>query len=248
MHQTSVERARQRVGQLREELKGEVQAEVHGDLRRARIKRWAVRACGCCSVYAAVAFAVPVVLGYLVARTGLVSIPIVGDRIRHERAPTRLVSIVRVDSARFAASVARPPVRAGTATPRLTVTEGELTGLLRTALADVAPPLLRSSAQVAVLADTVEVYGRIPGIGGAVTSVRLRGVPSVQDGALAVDLRELAIGNLGIPRPLARLAVRSLLDRMAPLRIPVGPTASASVAGMELRDGMVTITLGSLRP
>lgn len=247
-HQTSIERAKQRVEQLREELKGEVQAEVHGDLRRVRVRRWAMRACGCCSVYAVAALAVPLVLSYLVARTGLVSIPFIGDRIRHERAPTRLVPVARVDPMRLAANVARPSVRAGALRPRLIITEAELTGLLQAAIADVVPLPLRSSAQVAVLGDVIEVYGRVPGIGSAVTTIRMRGIPSVRDGAFAIDLRELAIGNLGIPRPLARLAIRALLNRLPPLRIPVGPTALAPVIAVELRGGMATITMGPPQP
>ncbi len=207
MHVAEVDRAQERVEGLREELRAEVAADLRAGARRRWWQRKGLRCGGCCGVYLCVLIGIPLLACYVIARTGLVDIPFMSARITHMRAPVRVVAPISVSSieewvtAKLRAA-ARAPHAASLA---ITVTDADLTGLLRAAIArdPRIPDVVRRSAQMTVHPDGVEGFARIPGFGQAETTLQIIAVPRVGGSGLDFTIRAVAIGNLGIPHAIA---------------------------------------------
>ncbi len=249
MHQSKVEQAQEKVEELREELRTQVQEEVRSNLRRRTWRNALLRVFGCCGIYLATLLAVPVFLAYLVARTGIVEVPFLGARVAHERGASRTVAATPVDVGQLFASKLRAAFPTSRTVPEqvtITLTESELTGLLRSALAadQRVSTVTRDTAQVAVAADGVEIFARITGYGGRETTVLLRGIPTIQDGKLVVEFRNVAIGNLGVPRLVANAIARSFLPQLPSLRFGGdGALPSFAVDRITLADGAIHVTV-----
>lgn len=242
MHQSKIEQAQEKVEQLREELRSQVEEEVRSSLRKRTWRTFLLRGFGCCGLYVAALISVPVLLAYLIARTGLVEVPVLSARVASERTATRTVTAQTVDASRLLTEKFRTLLARG-ALPdaaTITLTEQELTGLLRAMVASDprVPAITRDTAQVVVTANGAEIFARMSGYGGRETTVLLRGVPEVKDGKLAVAFTTVAIGNLGIPRVAADALTRSFLSQLPPLRFGGdGPLPSFTVDRISLADG-----------
>lgn len=264
MHQSKIEQAQEKMEELRRELRSEVEEEVRSNLRRRTWRNALLRVFGCCGIYLVTLLAVPVFLAYLVARTGFIEVPFLSSRVAHERAAPRTVAVTPVDAGRLLTEKLRSVLASafggsaaggsGAAVPeRVTITfsESELSGLLRSALAadQRVPAITRNTAQVAVSADGVELFARVTGSGNRESTVLLRGVPALQGDKLIAEFREVAIGNLGIPRFIANTAARSFLSQLPTLRFGgEGPLPSFTIERITLADGAVHITLKHAKP
>lgn len=253
MHQTPIAEAEAKTEELRERLRGEVTAEVRASQRRRGWRRLLFRCGGCCGVYLLALIVIPMIAAALVARTGLVTVPVLSERIAHDRAPMRVVAPARVqDIGAFLDAKVRTAARqSGDASGRLTftVTESELTGIIRGALAesrDVAV-VTRANAQAAVDSDGIELSTRVHGVGGAETTIRVVGAPVVTDGRVTVDVREVTVGALGIPRVIVRPLARRIAVRIADA---LGREASAlpfTVERVDLATRTLAITVRARR-
>lgn len=226
-----------------------MQEEVRSNLRRRTWRNALLRVFGCCGIYLVTLLMVPILFAYLVARTGIVEVPFLGGRVAHERLPSRTVVAASVDVGQLFTAKLRAVLPSGGAIPEqvtITLTESELTGLLRSALvADArASAVTRDTAQVAVAADGVEIFARVAGYGNRETTVLLRGVPSLQEGKLAAEFRAVAVGNLGVPRPIANAIARSFLPQLPPLQFGSdGPLPAFAVDRITLSDGAIHVTV-----
>lgn len=235
--------------ELRQELRSEVEEEVRSNLRRRTWRNALLRIFGCCGIYLVTLLAVPAFLAYLVARTGLIDVPFLSDRVAHERAVPSTVAVTPVDAGRLLTKKLSSVLPSGREFPeRVTITfsESELSGLLRSALAadQRVPAITRNTAQVAVGTDEIELFARVTGSGNRESTVLLRGVPVLKDGKLIAEFREVAIGNLGIPRFIVNTIARSFLSQLPALRFGgEGPLPSLTIERITLADGAVHITL-----
>lgn len=248
MH-TPIEQAQEGVEALRERLRSEVEGEVRANLRRKGWRRFAFRFGGCCGVYLAMLVAVPAVALYLIARTGFVTVPVFSDRVAHERTPIRTVvpTAYRPVSDLIAMEV-RDAARRGTRASdpiALTFFEGELTGAIRLTLAESSglSPMVRQHAQVVIDRGSVEVFTRMEGVGGATTTIRIVGVPTMTNGKFAFDVRAVTIGTLGIPRVIAQRLLDGLVDRIVAASAPSSSVPPLAVDRIDLADGMLTVTV-----
>ncbi|MDP3771257.1 MAG: hypothetical protein Q8R16_03080 [bacterium] len=247
MHQSKIEQAQEKVEDLRRELRTQVEEEVRSSIRKRTWRQFLLRGIGCCGVYLVLLLSIPTLLLYLVARTGLVEIPWLSARVTHERAPERIVAAASAGNVEqlLAAKLRVVAVPGGSSTPQpLTFSEEELTTLLRVIFVESRSSFSAQAATMQVTIDrgAIELAGRIPGLGGTITTVRVRGVPSIRDGKLAVDVSDVVVGNLGIPRFLAQTIARSLIDQVPPARIAVGGgMPSIVIDRIALQDHELTV-------
>ncbi|MBI4450317.1 hypothetical protein HY634_04615 [Candidatus Uhrbacteria bacterium] len=247
MHQSKIEQAQEKVEQLRQDLRTQVEEEVRSSIRKRTWRQFLLRGIGCCGIYLVLLLSIPTLLLYLVARTGLVDIPWLSARVAHERAPERMVAAAAAGNVEqlLAAKLRAVVVPGGSSIPPLTFSEEELTSLLRMVLTERNASSFgqqAATAQVAIDRGAVELSGRIPGLGGAVTTVRVRGVPFIRDGRLAVEVSDVVVGNLGIPRFLAQTIARSLIDQVPPARIALdGGMPAIVIDRITLQDHELTV-------
>lgn len=253
MHQSKIEQAQEKVEDLRRELRTQVEEEVRSSIRQRTWRQFLLRGIGCCGMYLVLLLSIPTLLAYLVARSGLVEVPWLSDRVVHERAPERVVAAASVGSIE---QLLAPKLRAlaasggASAFPSLTFSEEELTALLRLALAGGGSSFSAqaATAQVAIDRGAVELSGRIAGLGGRATTIRIRGVPSIRDGKLDVELSDVVVGNLGIPRFLAQTIARSLIDQVPPARISGGGgVPSVSMERILLQEHALSVSVAPIR-
>lgn len=248
VHQSKIEQAQEKVEQLRAELRTQVQDEVRANLRARTWRQFFLRLGGCCGIYLVALLTIPLLTSYLVARTGLVTVPWLSDRVAHERAPVRVVVPVAGDAKQFLATKLRGASRSGEQPSQIgvTLTEGELTGLFRSAFEarGSSASAGRSVAQVVVRPDGVELFARIPSYGGSETTIIVRGVPTVRDGKLVADVTDAAIGNLGVPRMLAAVIARSFLGQLPELRFEGDEVfPAARIEAISLSDAALRLVL-----
>lgn len=253
MHQSQIEQAQEKVEDLRRELRTQVEEAVRSNIRHRTWRQFLLRGVGCCGIYLLLLLSVPALLLYLVARSGLVEVPWLSAHVVHERAPERVVTAAPIGSMEqlLASKLRAIAVPAGSsAPPPMTFTEGELTALLRAALAESGSSFAAhgATAQVAIDHGGLELDGRIAVFGGSPTTVQVRGVPSIQGGRFAVDLSDVVVGNLGIPRFVAQTIVRSLIDQAPPAKISGGRgTPSIAIDRIMLQDHVMTVYMVPLR-
>ena len=248
VHSTPIERAAESAETLRERLRGEVTTELRASERRRGWRRRILRCGGCCGGYLLALLAIPVIALAIVARTGLVTVPVISTRITHDRAPVRIVTPPAPQSMATLvdAKVRAGMQRAGRAPDRLTLTftEREITGALRHALGESSefPATVREYAQIAVDPTRIELSTRMDGIGDAETTVRIVGAPVLADGRWTVDVEEVTIGALRIPRLIVRPLVRRMMDR-----IFVAEAVPFILERVDLAVGAIVITVRNVR-
>lgn len=252
VHTSKIEQAQEKMEGLRQELRTQVHEEVRSNIRARTWRRVLLRIGGCCGVYLLALLTIPLLVGYLIARTGFVSVPFLSGVVSHERSPSRIVTAVTVRPEEFLAarirSVTRPTGRQqGEAV--LAVSEGELTGLLRALLdgQNTFTPAMRAAAQVAIDADRAEVFARIPAFGGGETTLRIRGIPTVREGKFALDLHEVAIGSINIPRFIAQALLNSYIEKI-PSTFAEGGRPIFALERVALSGGELQITLRVATP
>lgn len=184
--------------------------------------------------------AIPVVILYFVARSGIMTIPFMAPRVQHDRAPLREVIPVPTTVEQLAGRLVLEDAQ----TMTLRVTEQELTGALRSALAAHAdvPPLIAATMQVVMEPQRMEVYAHVPNAQGDPVSVRLRVLPKIVAHRLVAEEGEIVIGNLRLPGIFARAVISGMLERIPELRLEQ-QGRSMEVESWELHAGQSTVRL-----
>ncbi|MFH1430720.1 MAG: hypothetical protein ABIG71_04360 [Candidatus Uhrbacteria bacterium] len=242
MQNTEVEQAKVRVKKLREQLRDEITGEVQQQQRRRLWRQSFVQCGGCCTVYLVILLAICACGTYLVARTGLVTIPVLSDSVQHQRTPLRVVTPVAMNIEQRVGGALAGLLRGDPSAP-IAFSEAELTSLLRAILTDRETDVLTAtSAQVVVTQDALELFAWVPGSGDG-TTVRVRGVPQVtDDGKLDVVFDEVAIGNLGLPSVIATPILRSALSNV-PFLNGTDTTVPFRLQRITLGDGRIVIDI-----
>lgn len=235
VHSSRIEQAKENVERLREELRAEVAQEVQANLRRRRWRDAFTRCGGCCTAYLLALVVLAGGLGYLAARSGVVTVPVLSARVVGARAPMRIV-VPRAFNLAGRLSVPTSERM------EVTMTEEELTGLLRTSVAASAgvQDAIRETIQAAITPDSIELFAEVAGVGGARSTLLLRVQPTVSaSGSLELTVREAALGNLGVPSTLLTMLLRQAIERSATSYAD----APFTLRAVELGDRQVTIAL-----
>ncbi|MFH1098928.1 MAG: hypothetical protein V1723_03340 [Candidatus Uhrbacteria bacterium] len=248
MHQTRIEEAEARAEQLRTRLREEVRTDVQTDLRRRTWRRAIFRCGGCCALYALGLFTVAVLVIVMIARSGLVAVPVLKDVITRERAPIRVVAAVSGRPENLLAAKLNSLTSGSRAV--VSFSEAELTAFIRSFFigrSDI-PESVRTSMQVAVTPEWIEIFARVPGVAGAQTTLRLRATPRIVDNRLAGDVHEVALGNIGVPTIIISPILQRWLAGLPPLIIPAsGRIPSLAVSAIKLRDAAVDLTIEKVK-
>lgn len=249
MHQSSVEQAQERVEDLRGKLREEVTAEVQSNLKRRVWRGRFLRCGGCCGLYAITLLVVPAIVIIFIAKTGIVDVPIVSARIGHTSAPTRIVEPTgRGDVEQLLSAKVQEAIRRGKAAGevRIDLTEGELTQFIRVALRGQGGiwSAIGEQAQIVVSPEALELFGRAPGVGNAMTTIRITATPTIVNQRLAMEVHEVRVGALRIPRMIVSRSVNALIARVPALTISgEGAMPAITVVGIERATGRATLVV-----
>jgi len=244
MNMTRVENEKQPTE--REALKKEILQEIHGEERRKKLL-----SCAGCLALELLAVAAPLLISaVLIAKTGLVTIPILTNWLYAPSQPVRQIT-------RIAGSTGEQIGRAEALKAKydpvlqlldISFTEAELTTLVQGSL-DAAGgnlPFSVSNSQIAVEPGHLEFFGLLDRPDRKVT-VRAEIEPSVQNGQLKIKVTGLRIGALGIPDSLSGL-FSSLLERVLGDALTSAMAELGQLNSIELEKGRVLFRIHYVPP
>ncbi len=212
------------------------------DRMEEQIKRSRRKVFGCfnCLMYSALLFIVGVgCVGYFAAKSGLAQVPLMTARYYTEPQPRAVVVPATEESgAQLAASIqaqTRQAFAAGAATAPATVrlSEGFLTALLMEHVADERV----SRLQVDITAHSMEVFAER---GSAILTIEA--VPEFTEGELELDVMQVTLGALQLPRSIGRMAVSSTIGTAVKgMQATLG--GLGTVTDVQLDEGALEIDL-----
>ncbi|MFA6603586.1 MAG: hypothetical protein WCT10_01935 [Patescibacteria group bacterium] len=208
----------------REALKKEILTEIHHEQRRKKLL-----GCAGCLVLELLAVAVPLLLSAaLVAKTGLVTVPVLTGWLYEPSQPARQVlPLVGSTGEQIAKTAAlKSKYDALLQSLEISFSEAELTTIIRGSLAAAGAqlPVALSGTQIAVDPGHLEFYGLIDRPDRQAT-VRADIEPVVQNGQLKIKVTGLRLGALDIPDGLSGLFA-SVLDRV------IGEALTSAMSGL----------------
>jgi len=223
--------------EARQELKKEIMSEIKHDARRKKI----VNCLGCLSLELLV-LAIPILfVATMLAKTGLVEIPVMTNWLYRHNEPSRLVVPLAGSNTTeiLIAAATRAKIDRNFGILKIGLSESELTTIAQEGLevAGDALPLPLSSVQIAADDDVVELYVTSPRNGREV-AIRARIIPTVEEGQIKIAVQELRIGALDIPAGVSKMLVPLLNSS-------IGETLSDSVSqigrlvGLEVEKGII---------
>jgi len=227
--------------ETRQALKKEIMAEIKQDARRRRLLN-----CLGCLTLELLAVLIPLVfVAVLLARTGLVQVPLLTSWLYRPVAPSRTVLPLAGSNTAdiLIAEISKPKVNPNFGTFKISFNESELTTMAKDGLnaAGDSLPLKVDSVQVAVDADAVELFATSPQKGRAVT-IRIRFVPNVDGGKLKLTINELKIGSLDVP-PGASGMLATLLDKSLASAMESGIGQLGQLVNIELAKGFLRVEI-----
>lgn len=184
------------------------------------------------------------IVGFVVAKTGLVEIPVV-SRFYHEPQPMRFTvpaSTPIVDTLELQLSQAARAVVGGTVPAEITITlsESDLTrGLQDLAGAGAVGGLEFSNAQVAFSDGKAELFVRVKR-SERTAPLRLRLVPALERKPIPLRVEKAYIGEL----PVWHRIIDALFNQALKTQLAGTPFASAiTVKNLTIREGMLDVTV-----
>lgn len=168
-----------------------------------------------------------------IAKTGIWNIPIASKFFYQVPKPSRTVSVNNPASIASAPLNLAPDSASGLST--LTITEQQLTFLLRQTLTGKANSFFAPSLQAAINPDNIEFFGLM--VKPVTANIIIKATPQVNNKVLTFNINEAVIGNLAVPINLAHW----FMDRFLP--IPVTNIGSAypqlALADVKLERGKI---------
>ncbi len=225
------------------ELRAMIQSEVRKGVRRGLFMA-KLRGCiGCLFIFILFTFGTVGSVLYGVAKTGLVRVPLLSRSYR-EPSPTRIVMPAATTLTDSLERELRAQMRRGSGPFTLTVKEEELTRAVRD-LTSGATELPLADAQIAALPGELELFARITW-GSARSTLMVRIVPSLEQGALKVRVRRAELGQLPIWHRLVDAVVQGTLgSQLKEINRMLG--AAAQLERVTVSPGRLEIT-GTLAP
>ena len=224
----------------REALKKEILAEIKSDARRKKLL-----GCAGCLLFEFLLVAVPLVFAaVIIAKTGLVSVPLFTNWLYRPAEPVRtVVPISGMDSEQIMrAALLRADIDPALGKVEVKLLESEMTRLVRDGLAaaEDSLPLPLRSAQLAVSPDGIEFFALTPKDDRNVT-IKGEIIPTVKDGRVEFGIRGVSVGALtvpdGISRSLAPIFDRVINDALA------GSSDLGELKDVRLEEGAMTLVV-----
>jgi hypothetical protein len=222
-----------------------IRQEVRAELRRENRARM-IRGCAINLLLFALFFLLPAYyLASMVAKSGLVEVPLLTNwQYRPAEYTRRVVPLVGSNTEQIMRSVAaKATFDVSTSSIMLSMSEGQLTNLIMAAVHDAGDslPFKISSIQAAILPGTIEIYAVIPRPERFVTAV-IRFALAVTDGKIEVRAQQLQIGALQAPKALADM-VTPVLSRGLNDLLTQSASGVGQISEISLQDGRMVIKL-----
>jgi len=196
------------------------------------------RACGCLGL---IFLLLPLTIGLaVVAKTGIVNIPLFSSIFYAPPQPSRVVTVDQDAMEGIRNGVA---VNLVEGTTRLTLTEAELTYLVRQLVSSGSDPLFSPTVQAVINPSGIELSGLLLRPIRANLAITL--VPAVADGTLHFNLKTVTLGALSLPPSFAEMLVgETLRSSLAPVSASLEPLGT--LEAVTLKAGTIVIE-GSLK-
>src|SRR3989338_8833763 len=205
--------------------------------RRRRGGFW--RACGCLGLI--FFLLLPLIIGLAdVAKTGIVSIPVFSPIFYAPPQPSRVVTVDQDAMEGIRNGVA---VNLVEGIARLTLTEADLTYLVRQLVSSGSDPLFSPTGQAVITPGGIELSGLLLRPVRANLAIIL--VPAVADGTLDFNLKTVTLGALSLPPSFAEMLVgKTLRASLTPVSTGLQPLGT--LEAVTLKEGTIVIE-GSLK-
>lgn len=200
----------------REELKQEIRREIKKDERNSRLMRMVIML----SIVLLLLAAPFLVAGVLVAKSGLVHVPVLSGWLYNPVSPSRTVTPLLGSSSEVImnSAITRADFNPNFGSVKIYLTEKELTTVLNSAISkdeSGALPFSVESVQAVLSEGSVEIYALAVRDDGMRVSLLVGLVPAVEQGRLTMDSTSLIIGSLKMPDFVADLIVDSMTGGLA---------------------------------
>jgi hypothetical protein len=228
----------------REAIKKEVRDEVHAEMAHDR-KRRLLRRLGCFFLAFFFLIIAPILVGaIIVAKSGILEVPVISSAVYQPIAPTRTVQPLTGSSADDVMKTIAASAKAGVATGSavLTITEQQLTTIVAAGITqgtDTGLPFAISSAQVAILDGQMEFF--LDAVqNGRQVPVLIRVEPTVSAGSLHFSVKEATMGSLPLPAFMVEAALQKLAD--STLSQATGDKSMGTLTGLKMKTGKLEMT------
>ncbi len=227
----------------REELKKEIREELKADERSRRLK-WML---AMLLIMVALLVAPFVVTGVIVAKTGLVQVPVLSALLYDPVMPSRTVTplVGSTPEAVLNAAVTRAEYNSNFGTLKLYLTEKELTTVLNSAISNeevTDTPLPLKSGQAILTDGQIEIYVLTERDDGRSVPILMNVSPDVQNGRLVTTQSEITIGSLKVPNFAAHSLVQSMTSGLSNA-INDALSEGGQLEMIKVTDGRVEIIL-----
>jgi len=198
----------------KEKLKEEIRGEVVSEMKKKKHKKFFT----CCLLELIIVILILGGITAMVAKTGLVEIPVFSKLFYSAPSPEKIVSTNSAEGKNFEDILGQKleqQIESGKKSETdsqkvevaLEFTEEELTGFLKDMEAAENYPF--SDSQVSISADGIEIFGQLKELNKTFLTVVLK--PEVTDNNLKISFTKIKVGNLSLPDALGNFLVDSLL-------------------------------------
>ncbi|MEK7139388.1 MAG: hypothetical protein AAB817_01685 [Patescibacteria group bacterium] len=194
--------------------------------------------CGCCSGSLGIFIILGLLVLGVVARTGLVQIPVVSRVVYRQPAPSRIVAPTT--------TAALVPQRTADGRYQVTLTEGDLTATVQQTFATMNESnqlATFETGQVAINGDTIEIFATFSRPAGGSAMMQL--MPIVIDHQLQFQLEQLRLGALALPRWLGGAKVEQAMNAQIS---EVFAQIPFQVDSLAVRAGAIDVLLSPVVP
>jgi len=220
-----------------------IRQEVRAELRRENRARL-IRGCAINLLMFSIFIVAPAYyLASIVAKTGLVEVPVLTDWQYHPAIYSRHVEpLVGSNTEQIMKSVAaRAAFEPASSSISLSMSEEQLTTLAMAGLREAASalPVKISSIQAAILPGSIEVYVVIPRPERFVTAT-VRFAPAMVEGKVDLQVQQVLVGSYELPKSLVDMFTPTLSKSINDL-LAQSVGGAGEISDIILQDGRMTI-------
>lgn len=227
----------------KEKLKEEIRGEVISEMKKKKHKKIFT----CCFLKLLIVILILGGIATIVAKTGIVDIPVFSKLFYKTPTPERIVS-ANIDKEKsfenILAQKLEQQIESGKKSETdgqkieiaLDFTEEELTGFLKNAEATENFPF--SYSQISISPDGLEVFGQLKELNKTFLTIILK--PEVTEGNLKISFKEIKIGNLSLPPAIGNFLVDKFLkDQINSTQETI--SKNGKLENIELADGKIVL-------
>lgn len=226
----------------KEKLKEEIRGEVISEMKTKKRKKFFT----CCFLKLLIVILVLGGITAIVAKTGMVDIPVFSKFFYKTPVPTQVISGETAGDKLFEDVLAqkieqqikseKSIVDGQKVKITLDFTEEELTGFLKDAQENEDFPF--SASQISINPEGMEFFGQFKELNKTFLTVAIK--PEVADGNFKISFEKIKIGNLSLPPAIGNFLINSFLkDQINSLQEIV--SKNGKLDGVDLSDGKILL-------